>query len=348
MDNLEQQIQDFWENRTSPGQRRELLRQMEESGMEWKEFMLQYYNKVIAGEEVSVFSDEQKSRVWQRLKEQHAEEKKVVLPGRVVWLPWMAAACVLLVVGLCIYWAGGNSSSGARVAERPQPQPAAAKMIVNKNNSAVEETLTLPDHSLVQLTPGSSISYMERFEGVTRNIQLEGRALFDVAKDSAKPFTVTARGYATTALATKFIVDASRPVVYIRLLTGKIVVNATADASVALQKMYLMPGQELRINTTTRQFARITPDTKQSHNKTAESSAIAALSFERTSLPAVFQQLSKHYNIPILFDKAAVQDLSFTGAFEPSDNLELALTVICNMNQLTFTKENDHIVISKQ
>ena len=371
MDNLEHQIQQFWENETSPAQRREILRQLEESGMEWKDFMQQYYNKVLAGEEAHDLSDAQKSKVWQRLKdvagmEDVAGMKDVVgirdgmrVRKRVAMLPWMAAACVLLVVSLCIYRWGGKPSGRSSVASG-QPSvasgqlsvggqsAAAAKVIVAKNTGAGEESLTLPDHSLVLLAPGSSIRYLEHFDTHARNIQLEGRALFEVAKDSARPFTVTARGFATTALGTRFIVDAMRSLVSIRLLKGKIVVNSTADGEVAMRNVYLTPGQELRINTETKHFALNDLYKQRPGSTSMENPVTMPLSFEKTSLATVFQRLSAHYKTSILFDKAEVQGLSFTGAFEPSDELDLALKVICNMNQLTFTKESDHIVISKK
>ena len=227
-------------------------------------------------------------------------------------------------------------------------QPTVSNFIIKKNTGPNEQSLTLPDNSEVLLAPGSSIRYQEDFEAHTRNIQLEGRALFEVAKDSIRPFTVIANGFATTALATRFIVDATKPLISIRLLKGKVVVNATAGNDIALQKVYLMPGQELRINTATKQFARINPISKQPNTNTPAGNTATALSFERTSLAIVFQRLSEYFKTPILYDKAEVQGLSFTGDFKPSDELELTLKVICNMNQLSFTKESDHIVIKKQ
>ncbi len=347
MDNLEKQIQQFWEHQTSAEQRREILRELEESGMEWKAFMQQYYSKVLAGEVAGGLSEEQKSRVWQRLHEQHLSndntEVKVI---RITWrrvLPWAAAACILLIAGLRLYLDNKNTSGKQAVVEIPM----ASKMIVRKNTGAGEESWVLPDQSLVMLTPGSSIRYLEHFESHARNIQLQGRALFEVTPDNTKPFTVTAKGFATTVLGTRFIIDGTRHVVSIRLLKGKVVVNATADAGMALQKVYLTPGQELRINTVTKHFDRITPGSQQP-NKMTDSDNSTGLSFEKTSLAVAFERLSKYYKTTILYDKAEVQGLSFTGDFSAADELDLALKVICNSNHLSFKKERDRIVINKQ
>ncbi|MBO9198708.1 MULTISPECIES: FecR family protein [Niastella] len=354
MDNLEKQIQQFWENQTSAEQRREILRQLEESGMEWKEFMQQYYSRVLAGEEASGLNDEQKSRVWQRLHDQHLSDDNTgaqVIPIR-RWrhLIKIAVAALVVITGTLVLYNSFTTRSATNAAGKPMvaQQPVVVNMVIRKNTKPGEDTLTLPDHSVVLLTPGSSIRYLEHFEAHARNIQLQGRALFEVTHDPTKPFTVTANGFATTALGTRFIVDGTKHVVSIRLLKGKIVVNATPDAGMALQKVYLTQGQELRINTATKHFDRIVTGIKQSPNKMTYSDNGTALSFEKTSLAVVFERLSKYYKTSILYDKAAIQDLSFTGDFSPADELDLALKVICNSNHLSFKKESDRIVISKQ
>lgn len=349
MDNLEHQIQQFWERHTTPEQRREILRQLEESGMEWKDFLQQHYSKVLAGEETGMLNEEQKTRVWQRLHEQHFNDehsgaKAIRLRPRTAWLPWMAAACVLLTGGRWLYKRNERSAGHSVVIELP----VTVNMIVRKNTGAGEESWTLPDGSVVLLAPGSSIRYRQHFEAHTRNIQLDGRALFEVTHDAARPFTVTAHGFATTALGTRFIVDGAKPIVSVRLLKGRVVVNATPGAGMYLQKIYLAPGEELRINTITKHFDQVTLRSKPLRSKMNDGDSGALLSFEKTSLAVVFQRLSKYYKTPVLYNKDEVQDLSFTGEFNPTDELDLALKVICNINHLSFKKQNDRIVISKQ
>ena len=262
----------------------------------------------------------------------------------------IAAAALVVLTGTLVLYNSLSTKPATTVAGKPvvTQQPVVVNMVIRKNTKPGEDTLTLPDNSVVLLTPGSSIRYQEHFEAHARNIQLQGRALFEVTHDSSKPFTVTANGFATTALGTRFIVDGTRHVVSIRLLKGKIVVNATRDAGMALQKVYLTPGQELRINTITKHFDRIIPGSNQLSNRLSDSDNGTALSFEKTSLAVVFERLSKYYKTSILYDKAEVQSLSFTGDFNAADELDLALKVICNINHLSFKKERDRIVISKQ
>ena len=262
----------------------------------------------------------------------------------------IAVAALVVVTGTLVLYKSLSTKPATTVAGRSveAQQPIVVNVVIRKNTKPGEDTLRLPDNSVVLLTPGSSIRYLEHFETDARNIQLQGRALFEVTHDSTKPFTVTANGFTTTALGTRFIVDGTKPVVSIRLLKGRVVVNATRDAGMALQKVYLTPGQELRINTATKHFDRITSESNQAHSRNTEGDSVTALSFEKTSLAVVFERLSKYYKTPILYDKAEVQSLSFTGDFSPADELGLALKVICNINHLSFKKERDRIVISKQ
>jgi transmembrane sensor len=222
------------------------------------------------------------------------------------------------------------------------------QVIAIRNQTGVNKAVHLQDGSEVELSAGSELRYEAPFPNKHRHVYLIGKGFFKVAKDPNRPFTVYSHDITTTALGTEFIVDGTKPVISIRLLKGKVVVNATAHAGMTLQKVYLTPGQELRINTATKHFDRITPVSKQPQHKMTDSDNGRALSFERTSLAVVFERLSKYYKTPILYDKAQVQGLSFTGDFSPADELDLALKVICNINHLSFKKEIDRIVISKQ
>lgn len=68
-------------------------------------------------------------------------------------------------------------------------------------------SVTLSDGSTVDLDADTAIAI--DFTNQTRTIKLlRGRAFFDVAGDSSRPFTVTAAGGSVTALGTRFVVHA--------------------------------------------------------------------------------------------------------------------------------------------
>jgi|HubBroStandDraft_4_1064222.scaffolds.fasta_scaffold55583_1 transmembrane sensor len=68
--------------------------------------------------------------------------------------------------------------------------------------------VTLRDGSHVTLAPNSRLTAPAAFGHTTREVTLDGKAYFDVAHDSAYPFTVIAGGSRIRDLGTQFVVEA--------------------------------------------------------------------------------------------------------------------------------------------
>ena len=64
--------------------------------------------------------------------------------------------------------------------------------------------VVLPDNSTVWLNKGATISYADNFEGDERKVNLQGEALFQVAKNAEKPFIVSSDGASAKVLGTTF------------------------------------------------------------------------------------------------------------------------------------------------
>ena len=67
-----------------------------------------------------------------------------------------------------------------------------------------QQTVVLPDGTDVTLAPGSSLSYKMKDR---REVRMEGKAFFDVARDEERPFEVDADGAFVKVLGTEFMVD---------------------------------------------------------------------------------------------------------------------------------------------
>lgn len=354
MQKLNEQISKFWQHQTTPSENREILKKLEEPEMEWEKLLKEDYQKMLSKETAGEFSDAQKSRIWKELQKLMPANTGVKPGKHVVWRRWAAAAAsVVLCVGIYLYQSGSNHLQQVPTAQSATADP--ATLIVKENTGIKEQQVYLPDSSQVMLYPGSKISYAAAFEEHARNIELEGKALFEVVKDAARPFTVTARGYATTALGTRFIVDAAMLRIHISLLQGKIVIKATGKAGMAMKDVYLEPGQVLDIDVQGKHFevksSSAIKDKRSSlpvaDKEKGTAHDLQTLEFEKTKLDVVFQRLSKYYKTTIICDEADIQRLSFTGSFKPSDDIDLALNVICNMNGLQFMKQDGHIIITK-
>lgn len=88
---------------------------------------------------------------------------------------------------------------------------------------------TLPDGSVIEAR--GDAAYAVRFDGAARRIALErGTAYFDVAKDAARPFIVTAAGVEVRAVGTAFSVEVGRAAVEVLVTEGRVAVAPPAAA----------------------------------------------------------------------------------------------------------------------
>ena len=118
---------------------------------------------------------------------------------------WLAAAGVVLAVFTGAMW----------YVQRPQ---------ILETATGQQLTVPLEDGSRVILNTETRARV--RFDEHARRIELEsGEALFDVAKDSARPFIVRAGDREITALGTQFVVRQDEKQTAVTLVEGKVSVN---------------------------------------------------------------------------------------------------------------------------
>lgn len=269
--------------------------------------------------------------------------------GLVLWMKRMAvAAAVIGVSGLLIYQFAGNDHKNKATA----PVAAVSKHKIISNTTPQKMQIVLPDSSVVELSPQSDLAYDEPFQNNKRDIHLSGEALFSVAKDKTRPFTVYANGIATTALGTQFKVSAfAGSKVTVKLFEGKVSIH-TIGQSIAMKEVFLTPGQEFSIDQASGRFAlREFGAGGKGVNKKAEGHKGAndmALSFNKTSLPTVLDKISKYHNIHLIYNREEIKSLQFTGTFLKTDSLNMVLSVICHMNDLSYHQEGEHITITRK
>jgi transmembrane sensor len=111
-------------------------------------------------------------------------------PNRPPWLTWGLLAASVAAVGL-----------GINVLVPFGPDPFAVHQSAQNQNL----TVTLADGSFVRLAGGSTLQEWE-VEG-RREVSLDGRAFFAIARDEANPFVVRAGATEVRVLGTRFQVD---------------------------------------------------------------------------------------------------------------------------------------------
>lgn len=113
---------------------------------------------------------------------------------------------------------------------------------VYRTGTGERRTATLADGSTVALDAHSEVRV--RYSGATRDLQLvQGQAQFDVAHDSQRPFSVTARGQKVIATGTSFNVDLLESRLFVTLIQGHVVVVPEPDQSWLAHGSSRSPGE---------------------------------------------------------------------------------------------------------
>src|ERR1700754_2416705 len=148
------------------------------------------------------------------------------------WILYPAAACVLAIAAIFLLKKPGTNKAPI-VQNVPAKKDTYQGTVLGNRSDSVLRT-TLPDGTVMYLSGHSEIRYDQSAWKGKREIVLEGEAVFYVAKDMAKPFTVYCDRLGVTALGTVFWVNGNTKGDghKVRLFEGKVVVKPH-DASKA-------------------------------------------------------------------------------------------------------------------
>ena len=156
-----------------------------------------------------------------------------------------------------------------------------------------KSSVTLPDGSRVWLNSASRISYASDFNDRNRNIELEGEAYFEVAKNADLPFVVNAGAVRVEALGTKFNVKAyiGEDEITTTLVEGKVLTSA------GQRREILLPNQQALYSITNNTFTTsIIP-----HANHPVPWRNNELFFDDNNLRQIATILERMYNVEIIF-----------------------------------------------
>lgn len=285
-------------------------------------------------------------------------------PGIAVLLRRVAVAAVFLIaIGLSIlYFVQKPSQSRVTITE------AVPDFTTVTNTNKAVQIVYLPDSSVAELQPEAAITYKDGFEKTSRTIVLKGDAVFNVAKDRNRPFTVYSGNISTTALGTKFrvVYQGNGRQTKVHLIEGKVVVKVVNDAS--KKESYLLPGDLLSYGNNIVSVTRATEGIAvEKHQQAGHSNLQDAVvnkanadaparaerkasgtvvipqwyRFEKESLANVFDQLASLYNVKIEYDAGALKNKYFIGKFEQDKTIDKILITIAGLNHLEVEKIDD-------
>lgn len=189
-----------------------------------------------------------------------------------------------------------------------------------------EEVLeaVLPDESSVVLEPHTKIEYRHRLSG-TREVELSGKARFEVSHDRRNPFVVnTASGLSVKVHGTVFDIDAypSSPTVRAVLHSGSVSVEG-AGMNVAL---VLIPGQRLTYDKTSR---KVTIDNLPNDSGT--------MTFNHASLEEILDSFAEHFGVTVVMKNASGRSDLYHASFETDDTIEEAMASLSELVDMSYT-----------
>lgn len=155
--------------------------------------------------------------------------------------------------------------------------------------------VTLPDGTQVWLNAASSLKFPTSFNGNSRQVELNGEAYFEVAKNKAMPFNVMVRQTEVTVLGTHFNINAysDEKSINTTLLEGSV------EFSTGTVKKLLHPGQQSV-------FINASQDVFVKHVDVNQVIAWknGFFEFDNTDLQTIMRQIARWYDVDVSYRTA--------------------------------------------
>ncbi len=259
------------------------------------------------------------------------------LPGVATrpWMPtsrfmrWTAAAALLAVVTVVGVWFAAMHTIDMGSQSYATPVAGLGLSV-------------LPDGSKIELGARSRITthYTAKLRGITVD---SGEAYFSVAKDSSRPFVVTAGTVRVTALGTAFDVRRGEDRVVVGVSEGNVqIANPDPDKAISAASVAPFPvaaGEQAVIVLASRQvaLAPIAPADAASWRQ-------GVLKYMNTPLSTVVADLNRYSERRIVVTDPKLRDLPFTGTVF-SSRVDDALHAFADVFPLSVTERSDEIEI---
>lgn len=178
--------------------------------------------------------------------------------------------------------------------------------------------VSLPDGTKVWLNAASSLTYPTAFYGAQRQVELQGEAYFEVAKNKEKPFLVIGGGQQVKVLGTHFNINSytGEGAIETTLLEGAVALSQVNKANMSI---ILKPGQQASL--------------QQQHFQISEADIGQTMAwkdglflFENADLATVMRQIARWYDLEIVY-QGAIPKSTFDGKISRKLKLSKVLEV---------------------
>lgn len=194
----------------------------------------------------------------------------------------------------------------------------------------------LPDGTNVWLNAASSITYPTAFKGTERMVSLTGEAYFEVTKNKAMPFRVKSGMQTIEVLGTHFNINAyaDEPAIETTLLEGSVKVSSASNSTI------IVPGEQASVNHDG--GGAITKHMVNADKEVAWKNGL--FSFEGDDIRSVMRQVSRWYNIDVVYDSNMSSEKYF-GEISRSSSLADVFKIL-ELNNVKFNVEGKTVTVA--
>lgn len=200
----------------------------------------------------------------------------------------------------------------------------------------------LPDGTTISLNAGSKMVYDSKFAKNNREIEFNGQAFFNVAKDANNPFILEVNGVGIEVLGTAFHVFAEEDSyeVTVHLENGRLRIFPLQGNVNHEMETTLLPGEMIVYNSLNNTFVK-----SKYTNRNYMAWSTRELVFNNTSLVQVIKDLENAYNLDFITD-TDIDTLKLTANFQ-DETPEAILQTLEIIFNLKFTKQDQTVRIHK-
>ncbi|MRG44863.1 DUF4974 domain-containing protein [Chitinophaga sp. SYP-B3965] len=235
---------------------------------------------------------------------------------------------------------------------RSQPALSSIETIVKPG---ARSRLLLPDGSVVWLNSGSRISYPANFTDSLREVELEGEAYFDVAKNPNRPFIVHTRDIHIRVLGTAFNVKCypDENKTEATLIRGLVQVSKTGEGP--QEVLLLHPHEKVVISKSVSDIGTAVPHNmivKHLKENTKDTSMAETawvynkLVFDGEDFQEIVAEMERWYNVKISINDSTVAGYRFHAKFE-NESITEVLSALRLSLPFTFKIINNEVNIYK-
>jgi transmembrane sensor len=265
-------------------------------------------------------TDREADVIWERLQKRIEDSTESPIRKHPALSLSLRIAAAITVVALVI---GGVYLSVLDPADEsksfPEELRAATEDFIEEVNTGEEAIrIHLSDSSTVVLEKDSRLRYRKHYQGLSsRDVFLNGKAFFTVAKNPDQPFFVHANEVTTKVLGTSFTVKAYHQDkdITVTVTSGKVSVfspkkaKASSKEKAEVSGVVLLPNQQVVYQRDQKSFEKTLVETPV---VLSTSGTDRNFIFDNAPIGEVFRTLENAYGIDIIFDEEVMKNCFIT------------------------------------